>query len=481
MNPEIESVNERLEDQAQRLSALIGATKPRATDRFFLVLGRTGSGKSTFISRCTGKDTNISHGLFSCTDSLDVFDMRWEGRHIYLIDTPGFNDTNRSEIDTLSVLATYLGASYSNGVRISGLLLLHPISDNRVSGTNLRTIEMVEAMCGFDRYDNLAIATTMWPEHSTKYERATLNAREAELAGSDKFYGSMISKGAVMFRHHGTDRKGYNGEASSEKRILAHLIRRSDLHAPEVLRLQKELIDEKKTIGETSAGAIVAADVYRHRQVRESALQQLEERIREHIYGGSKSHLVELRQTKAAWQQELEKSEESKETLRQSMADLGEKEFQRAKQKIDEIEDHLMGQVNLKEEDLKDMEDSLHHINNSRAMALALPKAPEVGDGSGSNGQNQASRRRTPSPTPSATPSASPSTIERHLLSQNEELMKLVRIARRDASEMRRIYAAFKGKTRDQALNGTVNGVAAGAMSGIIAAVAAGGLLCSVM
>lgn len=396
--------------------------------------------------------------------------MRWEGRRIYLIDTPGFNDTNRSEIDTLSVLATYLGASYSNGVRISGLLLLHPISDNRVSGTNLRTIEMVEAMCGFDRYDNLAIATTMWPEHSTKYERATLNAREAELAESYKFYGSMISKGAVMFRHHGTGRKGYNSEVFSAEPILAHLIRRSDLHAPKVLRLQKELIDEKKTIGETSAGAIIAADMHRHRQVRESALQQLEESIREHIYGGSKSHLAELRQTKAAWQQELGKLEESKETLRQSMADLGEKEFQRAKQKIDEIEDHLKEQVNLKEEDLKDMEDSLHHINSSRAMALALPKAPEAGDGSGSSGQNQASRRRTPSPTPSATPSASPSTIERHLLSQNEELMRLVRIARRDASEMRRIYAAFKGKTRDQALNGTVNGVAAGAMSGIIAA-----------
>ncbi|CAG9978243.1 unnamed protein product [Clonostachys byssicola] len=481
MNPEIESVNERLEDQARRLSALIGATKPRATDRFFLVLGRTGSGKSTFISRCTGKDTNISHGLFSCTDSLDVFDMRWEGRRIYLIDTPGFNDTNRPEIDTLSVLATYLGASYSNGVRISGVLMLHPISDNRMSGTNMRTIEMIEAMCGFDSYDNLAIATTMWPEQSTKYDRATLNAREAELAGSNKFYGSMISKGAAMFRLHVTGRKGQNGEVFSAERILAHLIRRSDLHAPKALRLQKELIDEKKTIGETSAGAVIAADISRHHQVRESALQQLEERIREHIYGGSKSRLAELRQSKAAWQQELKKLEEGNEKLRQSMEDLGAKEFQKAKQKIDEIEDHLMEQVNLKEEDLKDMEDSLHHINNDRSMALILPKTPEPDDGSRSSRQNQTSRQRTPSPTPSATPSTAPSTIERHLLSQNEELMRLVRIARRDASEMRRIYAAFKGKTRDQAINGTVNGVAAGAMSGIIAAVAAGGLLCSVM
>ncbi|CAH0057605.1 unnamed protein product [Clonostachys solani] len=477
MNPDIESVNERLEDQARRLSALIGATKPRATDRFFLVLGRTGSGKSTFISRCTGKDTNISHGLFSCTDSIDVFDMKWEGRRIYLIDTPGFNDTNRSDIDTLSVLATYLGASYSNGVRISGLLMLHPISDNRVSGTNLRNIEMIEAMCGFDKYDHLAIATTMWPEHSTKQERATLNGREAELSGSDKFYGSMIFKGAVMFRHHGTGRKGHDNEVSSARRILAHLISRSDRRVPGVLQLQKELIDEQKTIGETSAGTVIAADVYRHHQARESELKQLEERIREHIFGGSSSRLAELSDIKAMLQQDMKKLEESKETLKQSMSDLGEKEFQKAKQKMDEIEGHLMEQVNVKEEDLKDMEDSLHHINNDRSMVLALPKAREAGDSSGSNGRNQASRQRTPSPTPSATPS----TFERHLLSQNEELMRLVRIARRDASEMRRIYAAFKGKTRDQALNGTVNGVAAGAMSGIIAAVAAGGLLCSVM
>lgn len=53
-------------DQAQRFSAFTGLTKPHPRDRFFLVMGMTGSGKSTFISRCTGEDVDIGHGLYSC-------------------------------------------------------------------------------------------------------------------------------------------------------------------------------------------------------------------------------------------------------------------------------------------------------------------------------------------------------------------------------------------------------------------------------
>lgn len=57
---------EALADKAQRFLAFIGVTKPDPMDIFILVLGKTGSGKSTFISRCTGKDAAIGHGLNSC-------------------------------------------------------------------------------------------------------------------------------------------------------------------------------------------------------------------------------------------------------------------------------------------------------------------------------------------------------------------------------------------------------------------------------
>jgi ABC-type uncharacterized transport system ATPase component len=36
-------------------------------DRFIAVMGVTGAGKSTFISRCAGQDVTVGHDLTSCT------------------------------------------------------------------------------------------------------------------------------------------------------------------------------------------------------------------------------------------------------------------------------------------------------------------------------------------------------------------------------------------------------------------------------
>jgi ABC-type lipoprotein export system ATPase subunit len=56
----------QLVDQAKRFSAITGLTKSSPEDRFFLVMGKTGSGKSTFIARCTGQNVTVGHGLYSC-------------------------------------------------------------------------------------------------------------------------------------------------------------------------------------------------------------------------------------------------------------------------------------------------------------------------------------------------------------------------------------------------------------------------------
>lgn len=57
---------ESLADKVQRFSAFIGVTKPTPRDKFFLVMGMTGSGKSTFVARCTGQAVTVGHGLYSC-------------------------------------------------------------------------------------------------------------------------------------------------------------------------------------------------------------------------------------------------------------------------------------------------------------------------------------------------------------------------------------------------------------------------------
>lgn len=58
---------QQLIDQACRFSTFTGLTRSQPQDRFFLVMGKTGSGKSTFVARCSGRDVTIGHGLYSCT------------------------------------------------------------------------------------------------------------------------------------------------------------------------------------------------------------------------------------------------------------------------------------------------------------------------------------------------------------------------------------------------------------------------------
>ena len=97
---------------------------------------------------------------FVGTSDISIFDYELDGNQVYLIDTPGFNDTSRSDSETLRVLATYLGASYAQNVFIHGIVYLHPIANNRMGGSSKRNIDMFKALCGYSTYSNVAIATT---------------------------------------------------------------------------------------------------------------------------------------------------------------------------------------------------------------------------------------------------------------------------------------------------------------------------------
>lgn len=73
--------------------------EPKEGDMFLAVLGVTGAGKSTFISKCTDKEVSIGHNLQACTQEVGVFLCKHRGVNVYLIDTPGFDDTDRSDTE----------------------------------------------------------------------------------------------------------------------------------------------------------------------------------------------------------------------------------------------------------------------------------------------------------------------------------------------------------------------------------------------
>lgn len=111
---------EALVDKAESFKTFLGLNKPRTTDRFFLVTGMTGAGKSSFVSCCTGHNATVSHGLHSCEQittwtqfpiALKLFSsilIHRQVQTILMYSSIQLKD-NESFLLTLLVLTTQLG------------------------------------------------------------------------------------------------------------------------------------------------------------------------------------------------------------------------------------------------------------------------------------------------------------------------------------------------------------------------------------
>jgi hypothetical protein len=65
-----------------------------------------------FINLVSGSNLDIGYGLQSCTNAVNsagAFNL--DGHRVVLIDTPGFDDTTRSDTDVLKMIAAYLATS----------------------------------------------------------------------------------------------------------------------------------------------------------------------------------------------------------------------------------------------------------------------------------------------------------------------------------------------------------------------------------
>ena len=61
------------------------------------------------INLASGSNLTVGEGLESCTYEVNVaLDFELDGRVVKLIDTPGFDDTNRSDTDILATIASHL-------------------------------------------------------------------------------------------------------------------------------------------------------------------------------------------------------------------------------------------------------------------------------------------------------------------------------------------------------------------------------------
>ena len=64
------------------------------------------------MNRASGSSLKVGDDLNSCTSKIqETEEFVLDGRRVMLVDTPGFDDTYRSDTDVLKSIAAFLGES----------------------------------------------------------------------------------------------------------------------------------------------------------------------------------------------------------------------------------------------------------------------------------------------------------------------------------------------------------------------------------
>lgn len=338
--------------------------------------------------------------------------------------------------------------------------MLHPITDNRMGGSSIRNIEMMKRLCGFASYENVAVTTTMWPQaFSSNSLKASTNdmalqmQHEAELLNDQRFLGEFVTKGAAMFRHNENGQRDVDEETRSARRIVSHLIAVSDTNStPKVLCLQREIIDEGKTLGETAAGMAIAGDLYKARKEHERQLRDLETELKGQLAKSDASHAAALQDLKSEIQKKMAKAKEEKKALQKSMREMHKDEEKVWKDKIMGLDKQFREQIAKKELELEELEESIWEIREDASIWKQSTRYQK-------ELAKYEKMDRTASRHASTSKRSAKSQIE---FAKHEEI---VRTASREVVEARNAHS----KLKDNITNGLANGVAAGVTTSIIA------------
>ncbi|OCH89851.1 hypothetical protein OBBRIDRAFT_756015 [Obba rivulosa] len=239
-------------------------------------MGASGTGKSTFINLVSNSSLAVGTTLDSCTAEVQASQtFELDGRRVKLVDTPGFDDSEKSDVEIFNQIAEFLSSTYKDGRKLHGVLYLHRISDVRVGGVARRNFTMFYKLCGIDAMPNVIIATTRWNE----VDAFTGLRREVELRTKDIFFKPAIDGGAKLLRH--------DSDLASAQDIVRQLLK----NTPKPLLVQVEIVDNNKAPSDTAAGMELQRDIREQMEKQDKKMQELREELEE----ANREHDAELR------------------------------------------------------------------------------------------------------------------------------------------------------------------------------------------
>jgi hypothetical protein len=218
------------------------------------------------------------------TSIVEAYPFYSNGLSFVLIDTPGFDDSGRDDEDIFNDIAQWLKTSYESGQRLTGLLYLHRIIDNRQKGSEIRNLRMFQKICGENNFGNVVLGITFWDQE----EPEVAASKEKELCDTPEFWGDMIARGSRVVRIPHNRREGI--------KLLEEIAK----NKPVTLCVQDELVEQGLTIFETTAATAIL-----HSQELK-AVREEERKLKE---AAEKQHHEELERLKRESAAKVEREE----------------------------------------------------------------------------------------------------------------------------------------------------------------------------
>ncbi|KAF2807464.1 uncharacterized protein BDZ99DRAFT_500650 [Mytilinidion resinicola] len=327
----------------------------RPNDIVIAVMGITGTGKTTLISYFSEREMKIGHGLEACTATVEISRCNLpDGSKIFLVDTPGFDDTYKSDTEILREVAHWLTAAYTHDIKLTGIIYLHRIQDPRVTGTGLKNLIMFQKLCGEEGLGSVVLATTRWSAISLE----TAEDHESQLKA--EFWKAMIDHGSRVFRQ---DR----GRESALE-IIQYLIRKK---RPVTLDIQSDMVDKGLELNETAAGKEVVSEAEKQNKANEERIALIRKELQEALTRKDEESREELEELKAetekemrTYREELQKMKVGREELRRQMEEKYKKE-----------KEQLLQQMQANEKLLEEEEHRRRTMEEKHKQDLELQKA----------------------------------------------------------------------------------------------------------
>ena len=129
---------------------------------------------------------------------------------------------------------------YRGKVKLSRIIYMHRISDNRMSGSVGRNFDLFNRLCGDRAIERVRLVTSMWDVKVDKTGAKHREDRESELTSN--FWKPLIDAGAQYERFENTKKSAWD------------IIHDATADESEAVLLQEELVDAERRLGETAAG-----------------------------------------------------------------------------------------------------------------------------------------------------------------------------------------------------------------------------------